>query len=400
MTEAYSKALDKKICISRIIGEIHGEQPGPIVVFTAGIHGNEPSGVFALYDIIADLKDQGIPVKGAVYAIAGNLRALAKQKRFSKKDLNRLWFDNTIERLKDKNFKPCCDDEQEQLELYEVIEELLQKHQGPFYFMDLHTTSSDTVPFLTVNDSLLNRKFTSQFPIPIILGIEEYIQGPLLSYINELGYVSFGYEAGQHDALSAIENQKAFVHLSLVFTGSISTNAIHYQFFYKQLTDAVKGIRGIYEIYHRYAVRNNSIFQMNPGFYNFQKIKKGTELAVDGSTKISASENTRMFMPLYQNQGNDGFFFIRPIAKRVLHLSAVMRQRKMDKLLVFLPGISWGDSSKSVLKVNRKVARFYSKQIFHLLGYRTSVLDQDYYLLRNREAASKNTIYANEKWYV
>ena len=35
-------------------------------------------------------------------------------------------------------------------------------------------------------------------------GIEEYLNGPLLSYINELGYVAFGFEGGQHDDISAI----------------------------------------------------------------------------------------------------------------------------------------------------------------------------------------------------
>ena len=39
---------------------------------------------------------------------------------------------------------------------------------------------------------------------PIVLGIEEYLQGPLLSYINTLGYVSLGFESGQHDNKQAI----------------------------------------------------------------------------------------------------------------------------------------------------------------------------------------------------
>ena len=33
----------------RIIGHIKGRQPGPTLVFFGGIHGNEPSGIFALY---------------------------------------------------------------------------------------------------------------------------------------------------------------------------------------------------------------------------------------------------------------------------------------------------------------------------------------------------------------
>jgi hypothetical protein len=82
-------------------------------------------------------------------------------------------------------FKPNNEDEKQQLFIQETINLILEEESGPFYFFDLHTTSSDTIPFITVNDSLLNREFTSMYPLPSILGIEEYLEGPLLSYINE-----------------------------------------------------------------------------------------------------------------------------------------------------------------------------------------------------------------------
>ena len=45
MTTVYSNALEKSIKIERLIGHIKGIHPGPTLIFTGRIHGNEPSGV-------------------------------------------------------------------------------------------------------------------------------------------------------------------------------------------------------------------------------------------------------------------------------------------------------------------------------------------------------------------
>ena len=133
--------------------------------------------------------------------------------------------------------------------------------------MDLHTTSSETIPFLTVNDSLLNRKFTKQYPVPIVLGIEEHLDGPLLSYINELGYVAFGYEGGQHDDLSSIENHIAFIYLSLVFSESITKESINFQHYFELLAKTSIDSRDFYEIFYHYKIKETESFKMKPGFF-------------------------------------------------------------------------------------------------------------------------------------
>jgi succinylglutamate desuccinylase len=196
MPEVYSKALDKSIEVDRIIGQVISEERGPCMIFTGGIHGNEPSGIFALQQVLTEIKEKNIPVKGSIHAISGNLWALQRGERFHEKDLNRLWIGPRMRQLENDKFDPVNEDEREQKEIYKVLQDVMESNKGPYYFMDLHTTSSQTIPFLTVNDSLLNRKFTKQYPVPIILGIEEYLDGPLLSYINKLGYVAFGYEGG------------------------------------------------------------------------------------------------------------------------------------------------------------------------------------------------------------
>ena len=106
----------------------------------------------------------------------------------------------------------------------------------------------------------------------------------------------------------------------------------------------------------------------------------------------------KIFMPLYQGQGNDGYFLIRKVPYFFLKLSTVFRKLKLDRLLVLMPGVQWLSSRKDALVVNRKIARFFTKQVFHLMGYRSKTLDETHYIMKNREVASRELDYEGAEW--
>ncbi|MDF9795057.1 hypothetical protein OKW21_000320 [Catalinimonas alkaloidigena] len=385
--------------IGRMIGQLKGREAGPTIIFTGGIHGNEPAGIFALDKVMKEIKDKDIRLNGNIYAISGNLWALERGVRYHQEDLNRLWTSEKMESLLTGKLEVKHEDIAQQIEIYRVLRTILDTGESPFYFIDLHTTSSQTIPFLTVNDSLLNRKFTTQYPVPMILGIEEYLDGPLLSYINELGYVAFGYEGGQHDALFTIESMISFIYLSLVFSGSIEKQAIDFEYYYQLLLQSSEASRGIYEIFSRYEIKSGEAFRMKAGFSNFQEIEKGQVLAESDGQYILAPHDGKIFMPLYQSQGNDGFFLIRKIPPVFLRLSAFLRKFRFDRLLPLLPGVRWLTDQHDVLRVNQNVARFFAKQFFHLLGYRSKQMDKSHLIMKNREAASREQEYQQSFWY-
>lgn len=398
MTNVFSKALHKTIQVNRIIGKIEGSQPGPTLIFTAGIHGNEPSGIFALQQVLEELKEKNTPIHGTIYALSGNLTALEEGTRYHHQDLNRMWTSDRMHKINDGELNEEDKDTVQQLDICNSINTILENEKGPFYFMDLHTTSSETIPFLTVNDSLLNRAFTKQYPIPIVLGIEEYLEGPLLSYINELGYVAFGFEGGQHDDLSSIENHIAFIYLSLLYTESIAIDTFNYQKHYDILAKTSVDSQDIFEIYFHYKIKKEETFKMNPGFLNFQHIHKGQELAKSNGSIIYAEKSGRMLMPQYQSQGDDGFFSIRKIPPVFLRLSKTLRTIRFDRILAILPGIRWQTDKQDALLVNRKIAWLFAKQFFHLMGYRSREISNDYLLVKNREVASRNEDYKEVSW--
>jgi succinylglutamate desuccinylase len=385
---------------NRIIGHFQGSEPGPVLVFFGGIHGNEPSGVQALEHVFKTLNKKSVPVKGSVYGILGNIPAILQKQRYVKKDLNRLWLKEEIERIEKANETDRTFEEQELHELLELINTLLDTHQQPFYFIDFHTTSSKTLPFITINDAMINRKFARQFPVPIILGIEEYLDGPLLSYINTLGYVSLGFESGQHASEKARTNSIAFFWLAMVFSGALQKEDVSaFDTYYMELLTSASNNMNFYEITDRYAIAPKDSFKMAPAFQSFESVPKGTLLAHHNEKEVYAEKKGILFMPLYQPQGGEGFFMIKHIPTWILNMSAALRKVNADHLLTYLPGVSWRDSSKSQLLVNLKVARFYSKSIFHLLGFRSRELDKTHFLINNREKTARNELYKDSPWY-
>lgn len=371
-----SKALNTTLTTSRYIGRLEGNPSGPTVVFFGGIHGNEPSGVFALRTVTEKLKQHNVPLRGNFVALAGNLTALAEGKRFHAHDLNRLWTDKRMQAIRNGQITAGGPDQDtnEQLELLHEIDALTDAHSGPFYFFDLHTTSAPTPPFIFINDTLYNRRLATKYPAPVILGIEESIEGPLLSYINTLGYMAVGFEAGQHDAPESIHNHEAFIWCSLVHSGVVAASDVPELDRHQRLLrshDAYK--RNIYEIRHRCVVEPDDGFVMKPGYRNFQGVRAGELLAHNAKGEITSPSNGRIFMPLYQPQGEDGFFIIWGIHPFWLWLSTQARKLRLEGLLAMLPGIKRVEGKLHTLQVNPRTARWLAVDLFHLLGYRKKV---------------------------
>jgi hypothetical protein len=98
-------------------------------------------------------------------------------------------------------------------------------------------------------------------------------------------------------------------------------------------------------------------------------------------------------MPLYQGKGNDGFFMIRKVPKVFLNISTLLRKIHFDNILPLLPGVYWASNKKDELIVDLKIARFFTKNFFHLLGYRSRQIDKTHFRVKNREAASRDSEY-------
>jgi succinylglutamate desuccinylase len=384
-----SQAIDKSDVehqFRRELGTYGGQTAGPLVICIGGIHGNEPAGALALQRVLRRLHEAAPPFKGELVAFAGNLGALNGGTRYLSRDLNRMWTPERLDLLKDQACgAPTESEEQEQRELSAVIWSALTRKRGDVIFLDLHTTSSEGAPFAVISDTLINRHLAMRLGVPVILGLEENLDGTILNYINEFGYAAVGFEAGQHQAPSSVENHEAAIWLTMVEAGCLPPeDAPDLLALRRKLAQASSGLPPVLELRYRHAIQETDEFVMEPGYTNFQRVQKGQALAKDRRGEVRAPESGLLFMPLYQRQGEDGFFLVREVRLFWLKVSAWMRHRKLDRILPWLPGVNPLPDDQSALVIDTRVARWCVIEICHLLGFRKHSQEQGRLIVRRR----------------
>ncbi len=354
----------------RIVGRIRGVAAGPTVVVMCGIHGNEVAGPRAVRRVLRSLQERDVAVRGELLVLAGNLPALGRNQRFVDRDLNRAWTPERVRALQGDG-RAADSEGGEQRELLDLFAGAVAEARGTVYFLDLHTSSADGAPFLTVGDTLRNREFALHVPLPIMLGLEEQIDGSLLEYLNNYGFVTVGVEAGQHVAESSVDRHEAVLWILLASSGLIDPGAVADLPAHRALLErAARDIPSVLEVRHRHPITPEDRFRMEPGYVNFQPIRKGDLLASDRHGPIFAREDGRILLPLYQGQGDDGFFISREFRPFWLGVSSTLRRMGLAGIVRFLPGVSLHPEDEGVLVVNTRIARIYPLQIFHLLGFR------------------------------
>lgn len=353
-----------------LIGEFCGDPGGPTLIAFGGIHGNESAGVSALRRVAEKLRAREASLRGRVYLFAGNTRAIPRGIRFVDSDLNRHWTnENMLRNGANPSVPERYSEDLDQREILASVINILNTARDEVYALDLHSTSAGGVPFATVGDTMRNRRFAQSFPITILLGIEEQLEGTLLEYLNNLGSVTLGFEGGQHYAESTVEAHEAIIWLGLVNSGILKEAEFREADHFRRLLRRATGKPRIVEVRYRHAITESDDFKMLPGFSNFDPVRKNQHLADDKDGRILASESGLMLMPLYQKLGEDGFFIGREIAPFWIWLSGVLRTMHLGDYMHLLPGVHASEEEQT-LEVDTKIARLFPLQIFHLLGFR------------------------------
>ncbi len=294
---------------SRIIGKYSSEENGPLLFITAAVHGNEPSGVEALNKVFNALKNKKPKIKGCIVGVLGNKAALEKNVRYIDEDLNRTWTEDNISNKKKET--------SEQNEMHEIIDVLQQFPEADYskrYFMDCHTTSSDSLPYVSVQLVNDNNKWSHNFPTYIVQGFSDIVYGAIDHYLSRIGLTGFTFEAGQHTSKTSAENHEGMIWLALKEACNLDLTQIpDYPLCVEKFSVKNAPDQKTFKILYRRGLEENDKFTMKSGFKNFQKIYKGDLLAIQNDKELKSDWDARIFMPLYQAQGNDGFFVIEEV---------------------------------------------------------------------------------------
>lgn len=369
----------------RLLGGVNGRRPGPTLLCVAGMHGNEPAGVHAVRRVLDALGDRRADVHGRFVALAGNVAALSRGRRFVDRDLNRAWTSVRIVQLRTRGTAGGTVEDREQVELLEEIERVLRSADGPVYALDLHTTSGPGGIFSAFTDSLPHREFASDFPVPMIFGLEELIDGTLLNLLSEHGIVALTVESGQHDESAAVDRAEAAIWIALVSAGLLPERLV------PEATEARKLLKRdvgelprALEMRQKRPIVNGDGFVMEPGYSNFAPVRAGEVVAHDARGDVAVAEDGRLLMPLYQEQGEDGFFLVREFSPFWMTVSLVMRRAGLSRVVPLLPGVRRIEGRADEVVVNKRIARFFARQLLHLLGFRQMEDAGDELVMRRR----------------
>ena len=322
-----------------VIGAFPATHSGPTLIAIGSLHGNEPAGAIALANVGRELALIEGKLKGRVYLLAGNTRALPGGVRFVDADLNRQWTKKNMSIVGSERMNRSAEG-RELTELDQAIDSILITAADEVYVLDLHSTSARGRPFATVGDTLRNRHFAQRFPVTILLGIEEQLEGTMLEYLNLAGAVTLGFEGGQHTSQLTVSNHEALVWLALANAGILEPADIPvYERSLKQLGEGDHRSH-VYEVRYRHAITADDLFEMPPGFNNFDPVTRGQELGTDIYGPVKAIESGVVLMPLYQKLGEDGFFIGREISPFWLKVSEMLRTIGLQKIVHWLPGVS------------------------------------------------------------
>ncbi|MCK5941336.1 MAG: succinylglutamate desuccinylase/aspartoacylase family protein [Planctomycetes bacterium] len=356
--------------MQREIGTWDSGRPGPTLLITGGIHGNEPSGVLAAERVLDVLRARRPQISGRVVALRGNLAALARGCRFLARDLNRGWSAASIAAVRALPEAERSAEDREQLEMIERFAEVERTATGPVLFVDLHTSSAAGSPFLCLADTIDNRRIGMSTGVPIILGIEENIAGASLEWFADRGIAGLTVEGGRHGSDEAVQNHEAVLWGLLVRLGMLPDGFVDLGPHRQRLRTAVGDAPPIVEIVHRHAITPEHGFRMLPGFVNFARVPKGMVLATDRDGEIRAPAACHLMLPLYQELGDDGFFLARRVPRFWLWVAKWLRALRLGGLLPLMPGISRAPDDRDTLLADPRIARWFVVEVFHLLGFR------------------------------
>jgi succinylglutamate desuccinylase len=343
---------------------------GPTLLVLAGIHGNEPAGVLALQRVLGRLQELDLDVRGRLVALAGNLPALARGVRYVARDLNRGWLPDATKALRARDPDGLRDEDAEQRELLAAFDRALLTTRGPVVFVDLHTSSADGPPFLCLADTSDNRRLGLATGVPLILGIEETIDGASLEYFSQRGVVCLAVEGGRHEHPDTASNHEALLWLLLERLGILRPGQIDTAPFRAQIARVTSGLPRAVEIVSRHVITAEDRFVMRPGFTNFQPVHKGQPLATDRNGDVLAPAACRVMLPLYQPLGDDGFFLARDVRPIRLRVTAIVRRLRLDAIVHWLPGVHRDPGDRNTLIVDPHIARWFVRAVFRLLGFR------------------------------
>jgi predicted deacylase len=181
------KEIEKKVFY------LAAKNPGKNLLVFAGIHGDEPCGIYAINRFMNELENGTWNLKnGSITFAYGNLDAMQARTRYVDYNMNRMFGLPGVAR--------------DSIE-YDRVRLLETLFTGKDAFLDIHSAFSQAPDFMLAEKIALEIA-KSIGPSFVVSGWENFsdVGGDTECFANSVGVPGMTYEAGQHDDPIALEN--------------------------------------------------------------------------------------------------------------------------------------------------------------------------------------------------
>jgi len=302
--------------------EYGSSKEGPLLIVIAAIHGNELAGVKALRLVskmleVEPITNPNFSFNGKIVGLIGNKKASLQGVRYIDEDLNRLWRSEVVDKI--KTSEELSEEKRELSELLSVIMTYVSQYRHrDIFILDLHTTSSDGGIFSIPNDDPRSLSVAQNLHAPVILDMLSGIQGTTLHYFNYRNFpndsiTAVTFEAGQHEDPASVNRCIAAIVNCLRSIGCVKhkdVENIHDNLLISYSIDLPPLSRLLY----KKEISVGDGFKMKLGYKNFDKVKSGEMVATDQNGPIFCPFDGLILMPLYQDQGQEGFYVVESVS--------------------------------------------------------------------------------------
>ena len=310
------------MAVSRIIAKHIGQEPGPLLIVFGGMHGNEPAGVKAIDMMgkmleVEPITNPEFKYSGSFLGLIGNVQAFDSNQRFIDYDLNRSWTAENLAIVMSHDEDQLTNELLEIKQILKVVNDTIDEIKpSKVIILDLHTTSSYGGIFSIVTDDPESLKIAVELHAPVVKGMLEGIKGTSLHYFTEeffgVDMVPVTFESGQHTEQMSVNRAIAAITNCMRTIGSVSPNHVENQHD-DLLIQHSKDLPKVSRLIFKHSIEEGDSFRMKEGFKNFQRVVKDEVLGYDKQGEITAPEDALILMPLYQKQGEDGYFLINKL---------------------------------------------------------------------------------------
>ena len=308
--------------LERVIGTYTGDEKGPLLICIGSMHGNEPAGRMAVELVLKMLEVEPITNPsfkfcGRFVGLTGNVEASKRELRFVNRDLNRMWRQELIDEIREKPAHLRHSEEKELLELIAEIRKQVREYDPEkVVFLDLHTTAAYGGIFTLVTEDPESQRIGMQLLAPVIKNMMTGIKGTAVQYLktDKIGVptTSVVFESGQHNERLSVNRAIAAIINTMRTVGCVEEGDVENRHD-ELLIEFSSSLPKIAELVYRHEIHDEDDFAMRPGYKNFMRVDKGEHLANDINGKILSPFSGLLLMPLYQLQGEDGFFIIKSL---------------------------------------------------------------------------------------